>query len=148
MMYWLEPIGFSISERLTTHQTFLSDDMSSTQILRQNIPRLLYYPSYSTNLYIQHLKLTYTKQIGTRDQLTHRQQKRHLAHNRHPRHHVTTSPPPYLFPEIPATPEMSMSSNSQLNRVGSIEPGAKGLNTDTKISIEFARPQLPGISVT
>jgi hypothetical protein len=36
--------------------------------------------------------------------------------------------------------ETSMSS--QLNRVGPIKPGAKGLNTDAEISIEFAGPQL------
>jgi hypothetical protein len=47
--------------------------------------------------------------------------------------------------EIPAAAEMSMSSNSQLNKVGPIEPGAKGLNTDAEISIEFAGPQLPTV---
>jgi hypothetical protein len=47
--------------------------------------------------------------------------------------------------ETPATAEMSMSPNSQLNRVAPIEPGAKGLNTDAEISIEFAGSQLPTV---
>jgi hypothetical protein len=51
----------------------------------------------------------------------------------------------WVLIETPETIGMSMSSKSQLNRVGSIEPGVKGLNTDAEISTKFAGPQLPTV---